>query len=130
MLFRSGYLMMTPCLWLVSRPKPFLMAFIYALVVSGVYSIENSLFHVGVALSFGVIGYLMRSFKMPLLPMVLGVVLGFMVESNYRRALALSGGDHMTFLQDRISAGLLIVAVMFVAGSVVRQARESKHAHG
>ena len=123
-----GYLMMTPCLWLVSRPKPFLMAFIYALVVSGVYAIENSLFHVGVALGFGVLGYAMRYFKMPFLPMVLGVVLGFMVESNYRRALVLSGGDHMTFLQDRISAGLLIVALMFLVGSLVRHAMDHRHA--
>ena len=44
---------MTPCLWLVNRPKPYLMAFIYALVVSGVYSIETSLFHVGLVLVFG-----------------------------------------------------------------------------
>ena len=55
-----GYLIMTPCIWLVSRPKPYLMAFIYALVVSGVYAIETSLFHVGLALGFGVLGYAMR----------------------------------------------------------------------
>ena len=102
-----GYLIMAPCLWLVNRPKPYLMAFIYALVVSGVYAIEASLFHVGVALGFGVLGYAMRYFSVPFLPMVLGVVLGFMVESNYRRALVLSSGDHMTFLRDPISAGLL-----------------------
>ena len=78
---------MTPCLWLVNRPKPYLMAFIYAFVVSGVYAIEASLFHVGVALGFGLLGYAMRYFGVPFLPMVLGVVLGFMVESNYRRAL-------------------------------------------
>ena len=125
-----GYLMMTPCLWLVSRPKPFLMAFIYALVVSGVYAIENSLFHVGVALGFGVLGYAMRYFKVPFLPMVLGVVLGFMVESNYRRALVLSGGDHMTFLQDKISAGLLVVALIFLVGSLLRHAMDHRHARG
>lgn len=123
-----GYLMMTPCLWLVSRPKPYLMAFIYALVVSGVYAIENSLFHVGVALAFGAVGYAMRYFKVPFLPMVLGVVLGFMVESNYRRALVLAGGDHMTFIQDRISAGLLLVATLFVIGSLVRHAMDHKRA--
>ncbi len=125
-----GYLMMTPCLWLVNRPKPLLMAFIYALVVSGVYAIENSLFHVGVALAFGVLGYAMRFFKVPLLPMVLGVVLGFLVESNYRRALVLSAGDHMTFLQDRISAGLLAVALIVLVGSLVRHAMERRHARG
>ena len=62
----------------------------------------------------------MRYFKVPFLPMVLGVVLGFMVESNYRRALVLSGGDHMTFLSDPISAGLLGFAAVFIVGSLVR----------
>src|SRR4029453_15413295 len=62
-----GYLIMTPCLWVVNRPKPYLMAFIYAFVVSGVYSIEASLFHVSVALVFGVVGYALRHFKVPFL---------------------------------------------------------------
>jgi putative tricarboxylic transport membrane protein len=119
-----GYLIMGPCLWLVSRPKPYLMAFIYALVVSGVYAIEGSLFHVGLALGFGVLGYIMRALQVPVLPMVLGVVLGFMVESNYRRALVLSGGDHRTFFEDPISAGLLVVAALFVVGSVVRHLKD------
>ena len=118
-----GYLIMGPCIWLVSRPKPYLMAFIYALVVSGVYAIETSEFQVGVALGFGVVGYAMRYFAVPLLPMVLGVVLGFMVESNYRRALVLSSGDYMTFVQDRISAVLLGLAVVFVVGSLVQHLR-------
>jgi putative tricarboxylic transport membrane protein len=117
-----GYAIMSPCIWMVSRPKPYLMAFIYALVVSGVYAIEGSLFQVGVALAFGVIGYGMRYCKVPVLPLVLGVVLGFMVESNYRRALVLSDGDHLTFLLDPISAGLLVVAVVFLIGSLVRVA--------
>jgi putative tricarboxylic transport membrane protein len=121
-----GYLIMGPCIWLVSRPKPYLMAFIYALVVSGVYAIETSEFQVGLALGFGVVGYAMRYFAVPLLPMVLGVVLGFMVESNYRRALVLSSGDHMTFVQDRISAVLLAVAFIFMLGSLVRHVRRSE----
>ena len=121
-----GYLIMGPCIWLVSRPKPYLMAFIYALVVSGVYAIETSEFQVGLALGFGLVGYAMRYFAVPLLPMVLGVVLGFMVESNYRRALVLSSGDHMTFVQDRISAILLSVAFVFMLGSLVRHVRRSE----
>jgi putative tricarboxylic transport membrane protein len=121
-----GYLIMGPCIWLVSRPKPYLMAFIYALVVSGVYAIETSEFQVGLAIGFGVVGYAMRYFGVPLLPMVLGVVLGFMVESNYRRALVLSGGDHMTFMQDRISAVLLVLAFVFVAGSLVRHGLDAR----
>jgi putative tricarboxylic transport membrane protein len=121
-----GYIIMTPCLWVVNRPKPYLMAFIYAFVVSGVYSIEASLFHVGVALGFGLVGYLMRYFSVPFLPMVLGVVLGFMVESNFRRALVLSGGDYMTFVRDPISAALLGFASIFVAGALLRHAAEGR----
>jgi putative tricarboxylic transport membrane protein len=125
-----GYVIMTPSLWLVNRPKPYLMAFIYALVVSGVYSIEGSLFHVGIALAFGVVGYGLRYFSVPVLPMVLGVILGFMVESNYRRALVLSGGDHRTFIEDRIAAGLLALAAVFIAGSLIRHYRERRRDSG
>jgi putative tricarboxylic transport membrane protein len=121
-----GYIMMGPCMWLVSRPRPYLMAFIYALVVSGVYSIETSVFHVGLALGFGVIGYVLRYFHVPMLPMVLGVVLGFMVESNYRRSLVLSGGDHLTFLQDPVSAGFLIAATLVLLGSAIHHVRAAR----
>jgi putative tricarboxylic transport membrane protein len=55
--------------------------------------------------------------------MVLGVVLGFMVESNYRRALVLSNGDLTTFVRNPISAGLLVTALIVAAGSLIRQAR-------
>lgn len=116
-----GYLIMGPCIWLVNRPKPYLMAFIFALVVSGVYAVDHSLFQVALILGFGALGYAMRLFGIPFLPMVLGVVLGFMMESNYRRSLVLSSGDHMTFLQDPISAGLLIASALFIVGSMARQ---------
>jgi putative tricarboxylic transport membrane protein len=115
-----GYLIMTPCMWLVSRPKPYLMAFIYALVVSGIFAVEGSTFHVFLVLAFGLAGYLLRAAGVPVLPMVLGVVLGFMVESNYRRSLVLSGGDHMTFVEDRLALGLLIAALLIVIGSLLR----------
>ena len=123
-----GYLIMGPCIWLVSRPKPYLMAFIFALVVSGVFAIETSVFHVGVALGFGVLGYIMRYVGVPLLPMVLGVVLGFMVESNYRRALVLSNGDYMIFMQDRLSAALLALALIFVVGSLFHHMIDARRA--
>jgi putative tricarboxylic transport membrane protein len=121
-----GYLIMGPCIWLVSRPKPYLMAFIYALVVSGVYAYQANLFNVGVALAFGVIGYGLRYFAVPFLPMVLGVVLGFMVESNYRRALVLSNGDLTTFIRNPIAASLLAAAVIVLGASLMRQAKQSR----
>jgi len=49
---------------------------------------------------------------------VLGVVLGYLVESNYRRSLVLSGGDHGIFIEDRIALVLLVVAAIFIVGSL------------
>lgn len=114
-----GILLLPLCIWMVNRPKAYLMAFIYALIFSGVYSINQSAFDLVIVLIAGVGGYFMRLFKMPFLPLVLGLVLGYMVESNYRRSLVLSGDDHGIFLQDPISLGFLIVALVFVLGSLL-----------
>ena len=94
------------------------MAFIYALIFSGIYSIDNSLFDLGLVLGAGAVGFLMRLTGFPFLPAVLGVVLGYLVESNYRRSLVLSGGEHAIFWEDPISFGLLIVATLFIIGSL------------
>jgi putative tricarboxylic transport membrane protein len=116
-----GLIILTPCMWLVTRPKHYLMAFILALVVTGVYAVDSSLFDVGVALGIGVLGYGLRYFGVPQLPLVLGAVLGFMVESNYRRSLVLSGGDHRIFLQDPVSLGLLACAAALLVYSLVKR---------
>jgi putative tricarboxylic transport membrane protein len=110
----------------VNRPKPYLLAFILALVVSGVYSIEQSFFDVGITLAAGAVGYGMRWLGMPFLPMVLGVVLGYLVESNYRRSLVLSNGDHGIFVQDPVSLGLLVAAVLLMGVSVYREAKAKR----
>jgi len=113
-----GILLLPLCIWMVNRPKAYLMAFIFALIFSGIFSVNQSLFDLGIVLAAGVAGYAMRLLGMPFLPMVLGLVLGYMVESNYRRSLVLSGGDHMVFVENPISAGFLAVAVLFVVGSL------------
>ncbi|RUM97009.1 hypothetical protein EET67_15750 [Pseudaminobacter arsenicus] len=113
-----GMAMMGPCIWLVNRPRAYLNAFIFALIFSGVFSIHQSLFDLGLVLAAGVVGFIMRLLNIPFLPTVLGLVLGFLVESNYRRALVISGGDHSIFVTDPISLGFLTVATLFVLGSV------------
>lgn len=113
-----GLVILTPALWLVNRPKPYLLAAILCLVVSGVFAIEQSLFDVGLVLVFGVLGYGLRLAGVPVLPLVLGVVLGFMLESNYRRSLVLSGGDHAVFIEDPVALSLLLVAAALTAYSL------------
>ena len=118
-----GLVILSPCIWLVNRPRPYLLAFIFALIVSGVYSIEQSFFHVGIVLAAGLLGYGMRRLDVPVLPMVLGVVLGFMVESSYRRSLLLSNGDHTIFVRDPVSLGLLVTALALMIYSLWRERR-------
>lgn len=121
-----GLVILNPCIWLVNRPKPWLTAFILALVVTGVYSINDSLFDTGLVLGVGVLGYILRLCKVPVLPMVLGVVLGFMVESNFRRSMLLSGEDYTIFLKDKVSLGLLLLAVVLTVYSGWQEFRKPK----
>jgi putative tricarboxylic transport membrane protein len=116
-----GLVILTPCLWLVNRPKPYLMACVFALVVSGIYAMDQSFFDVGLVLAFGVLGYALRWLGIPQLPLVLGVVLGFMVESNFRRSLVISGGDYRIFVGDAISIGLLVASAAIVVFSLRRE---------
>ena len=128
-----GLVILGPCLWLVNRPKPYLIAFVLALVMSGVYAIEQSTFDLGIVVAGGVLGYVMRQLRFPTLPMVLGVVLGFLIESNYRRSLVISQGDHMIFLQDKVSLVLLILTALLLGYSIfaeVRSARAAKRETG
>ena len=125
-----GILVLPVCIWLVNRPRPYLSGFIFALVLSGIYTVHATLFDVGIVLVAGLFGYFMRFFGFPFLPAVLGVVLGELIESNYRRSLDLSGGEHAIFFEDPIAVGLLSVAVLFVAGSLLREASEAIRARG
>jgi putative tricarboxylic transport membrane protein len=121
-----GLVILSPCMWLVNRPKPFLIAFILALVMSGVFAIQQSLFDCALVLLIGVLGYAMRLLKIPVLPMVLGMVLGFMVESNYRRSLLISGGEHSIFVTDTASAILLGLSAVLSAYSLWKEISERR----
>ncbi len=127
-----GMVILGPCLWLVNRPKPYLIAFILAIVVSGVYATDTSLTDLWIVLAMGAFGYAMRWFGIPTLPMVLGAVLGFLVESSYRRSLVISRGDHAIFIQDPVSLGLLLAALALTIYSVwsefIKPARKLKNA--
>ena len=121
-----GVMILPACMWLVGRPRPYLAAFILCLIVSGIYTLNGSLLDLGFMLVIGLVGYGMRLNGFPYLPAVLGVVLGPLVESNYRRSLLLSGGEHGIFLEDPIAVGLLGAALLFVLVSLAREARDAQ----
>ena len=110
-------------LWvaLTSLRVSILGPFILGLCVIGTYALGNNIFYVVLALVFGVLGYLMEKFEFPLAPMVLAIVLGFIVETNFRRALAVSAGSYAIFVTRPISLVLLIIAAASFAIPLIRR---------
>ena len=100
-------------LWvkILSIPRPLLYAAILVFATLGVYSLANSLVDVLIMYVIGVMGFFMRRYDFPVGPMILGVILGPMLEAQFRRALQISQGDLMVFVTRPISAVLLLIAV-------------------
>ncbi|NQW80938.1 MAG: tripartite tricarboxylate transporter permease [Polaromonas sp.] len=100
---------------------------ILVLMSLGVYSVNNNVFDVYVVAALGVLGYFMNIFKFPAAPMLLGFVLGPLVEENLRRALLLSRGDMMTFIERPISASVMAVTALLMIWTIWNAIRtESK----
>lgn len=102
---------------MLSIPYNILYPAILVFVCIGVYSVKNSAFDVYMVLMFGTIGYFMRMFHFPAAPMLLGFILGPMMEEHFRRALLLSRGDFWVFVERPISLTFLLLTVVFLAMS-------------
>jgi TctA family transporter len=104
-------------LWikLLTVPYRFLFPAIMVFCAIGLYTLNNNDFEVFVAAGFGVIGYLLYKLGCEPTPLLLGFILGPMMEENLRRALLLSAGDWGTFLKRPLSLGLLLAAAALVA---------------
>jgi putative tricarboxylic transport membrane protein len=95
-------------------PKAIILPIIFVLCVVGSYAISQRLFDVWVMLAFGILGYALRRLGYPVAPLVLGMVLGDLMEKGFRRGLVLSDGDLTPFFTRPISAVLWITIVLVV----------------
>ncbi len=96
-------------------PRPVILPIIFVLCVVGSFALASRLFDVWVMLGFGVVGYVMRRYKYPVAPMVLGMVLGDLMEKSFRRGLVLSDGSLEPFFTRPISAVVWITIVLVIA---------------
>lgn len=103
-------------LWLTVLRIPYSLLFplILGFAVIGSYSLANSGFDVQMMAIFGVVGYLCRKLDIPLVPLVVTLILGPMMESGLRLSMEISQGDFMIFLRRPIAAICLGVAVFFL----------------
>jgi TctA family transporter len=90
----------------------------------GVYSTKNSLFDVGEVAVFGVLGAIFLMLDFPVSPIVLGFVLGPMLEENFRRAMLLSRGDLAVFVQRPISAWFIGACALLILAQIVAYVRK------
>ena len=105
-------------------PRPLLFAGVLVLASLGAYSLNRSLLDVAVLYAVGALGLAMRELSLPLVPAVLGLVLGPMGEQQLRRALAIAEGDVTVLVTRPVSAALLVAAaVVFIAPWLVARWR-------
>lgn len=95
-------------------PDKILYPLIILFCLVGAYSINNSVFDIGVMILFGVVGYLLKKFDYEAAPLILGFVLGPMFEVNLRRSLLMSQGSFAIFVEKPIALMALIVCGIFI----------------
>jgi putative tricarboxylic transport membrane protein len=117
-------LMNIPLVGLFTRvllvPPRVLMPAVAMISFVGIYGISGSTFDLMVMVAFGVLGYLLRKLDVPLVPIILGILLGNQMEDNLRRALTISNGDWSVLWGSPLAIGLWAFAVVgFLAPLIV-----------
>ena len=105
-------------LWVrvLAIPKPGLYAGILVFATLGAFSLHQSVVDLVTLLVFGLMGFTMRRFGFPVAPAVIGLILGPLAETQFRRALSISQGDLSVFVTQPISASLLALTVLLIVG--------------
>ena len=103
----------------VSIPQEILTPIIVIFCFAGAYSVNGNYFDVGVALIFGALAWVLRKLELPPVPILLGLVLGSMTETNFRRALLISNGNPSIFFSS-VYCIIFLVLIVAAVGAIVR----------
>ena len=97
-------------------PNVIIVPAILSVSLLGSFAIRNLMADVVISLAFGLLGYVMLKGGFTPIPLLLGLVLGEMVERNYHRALMISGGSYSIFASSLISKALIVLIILSLAG--------------
>ena len=108
-------------LWVKLLTVPYRMLFpaIMMFMAIGVYSLNNSSLDLYMMVAFGLLGYLFVKLRCEPAPLILAFVLGPLMEENLRRAMLISRGDPMVFINRPISAGFLVATVLLLCVMII-----------
>ncbi|TLP79024.1 tripartite tricarboxylate transporter permease [Nesterenkonia sphaerica] len=133
LLLPLGYLLIRSSSYVLRVPRPALMACIVGIAIVGAFAINNSHVEILIMLGMGILGFGLERARVPLAPVVLGIVLGPLVEQNFMRSVMATNWDLTLFFTRPISAVLivLVVLLLFAPGlqKVIRRARQRKNAN-
>ncbi|HVJ76082.1 MAG TPA: tripartite tricarboxylate transporter permease [Casimicrobiaceae bacterium] len=113
---------------LLTIPRPMLYAGIVVFATISAYGMRNSWFDLFLLAFFGLVGYVMKRFDVPVAPCLVGMILGPRADTELRRALQISQSDFSVFLTRPISAALLAVAVALVVVPAAMRWRDRRRA--
>lgn len=128
LLLPLGIILSAP-MGLVSKVQPpFLVPAVLLCCIIGTYSVRNSIFDIGLLMVFGVLGFVMRRRNYPIVPLVLGLVLGPIAEENFLRALQLGNNEPGYFFESGLSKGLWAGFAALVLYFIYRSFRSRRRA--
>jgi putative tricarboxylic transport membrane protein len=115
-------------IWVKFLTVPYRLMYPAILVFSsiGIYSVRNSPEDVVFTAAFAIVGYALIKLGFEAAPLLLGYVLGRLMEENLRRAMSIARGDLMTFVERPVSAALLAVAVVVLVAAVLPAVRKGR----
>src|SRR5215207_10502321 len=113
-----GLTLVRPLLWILLVPRERLMPVVFVLCVVGAYAITSRVFDIYVMLFFGFLGFILRELKFPMAPLILGLVLGDLLEKNLTRGLVLSGGSIAPFFTRPMSGALAAITIFSILWSI------------
>ncbi len=115
-MFILGLSMVRTLVKVLQVPRTKLIPVIFTLCVIGSYALASRTFDVRVMIFFGVLGFLMREMEYPVAPMILGIILGGILDKNLRRALVISDGNFWPFVTRPICLVLMVFILFAIVG--------------
>ena len=99
-------------------PRELLMPVVFTLCVIGPFALTQRVFDIWVMVAFGLIGFVLRQMKYPMAPLVLGIILGALLDKSLRRGLILTDGDFLPFLTRPISAFFVLLIILSIGAGL------------
>lgn len=111
---------------LLKAPYSIIATFIIILSLLGAYATNNDLLNVWIMLLFGIVGYLMKIYQFSIASLILGIVLGPLMETSLRRHLLINNGEFLSLFHSPITVILLVISVLIIVVPIIMNKRKAK----